>query len=117
MDTDFFDYSEFSNFSVSDDILLDYQENKFFVFCVYEFHLDFIFYLCNIFNLDFFRKFKLKLKYRKSKSKKFINRNYLSNVAYNEALNNEKDKYEEFLPFDYNEFFLINSDIKLNYYN
>jgi len=93
MDIDFFDYSEFLDFSISDDILLDYQDNKFFTFCVYEFHLDFVLYFCSIFNLDFFHKLKLK---KKEKSLKKINyRSYLSNVAYNEILNDKKDKYDE----------------------
>ena len=113
MDLDFFDYSEFTEFTVSNDILLSYQDNLFYSFCIYEFYLDFNFYLFNIFNLDFFHKLILK----KKKKIKFKNRNYLSKVSYNEILNNKKENYNEFFLQNYDEFLLNLSDInKLDYY-
>jgi len=59
MDIDFFDYSEFINYNINDDSLLVYQDSIYYSLCIYEFHLDFIFYFCNIFNLHFFHKIDL----------------------------------------------------------
>ena len=49
MDVDFFDYSEFINYNINDDSLLLYQDSLYNSLCIYEFHLDFIFYFCNIY--------------------------------------------------------------------
>jgi len=115
MDVDFFDYSEFSDFNISNDSLLSYQDDLFSSFCVYEFYLDFILYFFNIFSLSFFHKFKLK-----KKIKPLIRpNNYLSKVFYNEAINCTKEDADEAFLDDYDEFLLVfpSSDInKLDYY-
>jgi hypothetical protein len=116
MDLDFFDYSEFTDFNISNDILLNYQDNLFYSYCIYEFYLDFNFYFFNIFNLDFFHKLILK---KKKKKLKFKYRSYLSKISYNEILNNKKENYDEFFLKNYDEFLLTlyNNNInKLDYY-
>jgi hypothetical protein len=118
MDLDFFDYTEFTEYNISNDSLLNYQDNIFNSFCVYEFYLDFILYFFNIYNLSFFHKIRLK---KKKILKKFNKqKNYLSKVSYKEILNNKKEYYDEKFPKNYNEFLLVimsNNAYKLDYYN
>jgi hypothetical protein len=121
MDIDFFDYSEFISYNINDDSLLFYQDSIYYALCIYEFHLDFIFYFCNIFNLYFFHKLVLR---KKRKKKKFISRSYLSKAGYasiNSILNSKKERYSEVFSKRYNEFLLMlssNNNInKLNYYD
>jgi hypothetical protein len=112
MDLDFFDYSEFTDFNISNDVLLNYQDNMFYSFCVYEIYLDFTFYFFNIFSLDFFHK--LILKNKKNKKNKIKHRNYLSKILYNEILSNKKEYNDEFFQKNYNEFLLILSEFNIN---
>ena len=111
MDLDFFDYSEFTDFNISNDILLSYQDNLFYSFCIYEFYLDFNFYFFNIFNIDFFHKLILK---NKKIKQKFKYKNYLSKISYNEILDNKKEYYNEFFNSNYDEFLLNFSDNNIN---
>src|SRR5580692_8733850 len=94
MAVDFFDYSEFSEFNVSNDSLLSYQDDLFSSLCVYEFYLDFI--------LFFFRKFKLKKKVKPLRRPN----DYLSKILYNEAISCTKEDSEEDFLEDYDEFLL-----------
>jgi hypothetical protein len=116
MDVDFFDYSEFSEFNISNDSLLRYQDDMFSSQCAYEFYLDFTLFFFNIFNLSFFCKLKLK-----RKVKPLVRPNaYLSKVLYNEAIDCTKEDSDEDFVEDYDEFLLVfqSSNInKLDYYN
>jgi hypothetical protein len=113
MDLDFFDYSEFTEYNISNDSLLSYQDNIFNSLCIYEFHLDIIIYFFNIFNLDFFHKLTFKEKKVKFK-KKYKYRNYLSKVSYNEILTSKKEDYDDFFLESYDEFQLTLSDKNFN---
>jgi hypothetical protein len=116
MDLDFFDYSEFTGYNISDDALLCYQDNMFYSLCVYEFHLDFIYYFFNSFNLSFFHKCKLKKKLFKGVARRRV---YLSKVAYSEVNSRQKDYYDEFFLKNYDEFSLVLKNantVKLDYY-
>src|ERR1700760_423300 len=121
MDLDFFDYSEFNDFNVSNDSLLNYQDNIFNSLCVYEFHLDIMLYFFNIFDLSFFHKSSFKEKEVNKLNDKYIYkyRNYLSKIVYNEILNNKRERRYDFFSKKYNEFLLSLSDKffdKVNYY-
>jgi hypothetical protein len=116
MSLDFFDYTEFSDFNISNDSLLTYQDNLFYSFCIYEFHLDFLLYFFNIFNLSFFHKSTLK----KAKLED-INKNkyHLSKTVYKEIINNDIENYDEMFSINYNEFILdrLTNSSQLDYFN
>ena len=87
MSLDFFDYTEFSDFNISNDSLLTYQDNLFYSFCIYEFHLDFLLYFFNIFNLSFFHKSTLKkAKLEDINKNKLCYNSYMTHIKTNDTL-------------------------------
>ena len=117
MELDYFDYSEFNGTNISDESLLYYQDNMFFSFCIYEFHLDYNYYFNNIFNSDFFHWPTIILE--KSNKNGYRYRTYLSNLFYKELFTNKAELYNDDFLDNYDElkFILNNTDIKkLDYY-
>lgn len=117
MELDYFDYSEFNGTNISDESLLYYQDNMFFSFCIYEFHLDYNYYFNNIFNSDFFHWPTIIIE--KSNKNAYRYRTYLSNLFYKELSANKADIYHDDFLDNYNELKLLLNNInikKLDYY-
>jgi hypothetical protein len=117
MDLDYFDYSEFKGTNISDESLLSYQDNMFFAFCIYEFHLNFIYHFSNIFNSDFFHWPTIIIEKKNKNIYRY--KTYLSNLFYRDLSANKEDHYKEDFSENYKELKIIlnNCDIKgLDYY-
>ena len=118
--------------NISDDSLLNYQDNIFYSFCIYEFYLSCsgvsydMNFMSNRFNSDFFNLSNI-LKLGEKIKKIDLSKNYLSDILYEETVDKFKsikesinDYYNEMFDEDYNELSLLKQNVninKLDYYS